>query len=208
MIYRIIYYTYFISVGLSNSFLPTYTISDSLPENMPIIKSFLWGDNGVLRNTVLDPNNRLKELEIRQNMLQLHQKIALFTLGCMTYQYQLGNSMSGNSYSNYSEVERKKHMYLGYLTFGSYMTAASFSILSPPGMKYTKKNKLSNMKIHRYLAVVHFTGMMIQPYLGYQASIAGREFRSADRKILLNYHQTIGSITTISYILSFLTTIF
>ena len=208
MIYRIIYCIYFINIGFSNSSLPTYTISDSLPENMPIIKSFLWGDHGALRNTIFDPHNRLKELEIRRNMLQLHQKIALFTLGCMTYQYQLGNSMSGNSYSNYSEVERKKHMSLGYLTFGSYMTAASLSILSPPGMKYTKKNKLSNMKIHRYLAVIHFTGMMIQPYLGYQSSVAGLEGRSSDRKILLDYHHTIGSITTISYFLSFLTTIF
>ena len=208
MIYRIIYYIYFLSVGLSNSSLPTYTISDSLPKNMPIIKSLLWGEKGTLRNTFIDPKSRLKELEIRHNMLQLHQKIALFTLGSMVYQYQLGHSMSKNSYSSYTEIERKKHMNLGYLTFGCYMTAASLSILSPPGMKYTKKNKLSNMKLHRYLAIVHFTGMIIQPYLGYQSSIAGLEGRAADRNRLLENHATIGSITTFSYILSFLTTLF
>ena len=64
------------------------------------------------------------------------------------------------------------------------------------------------MKIHRYLATIHFTGMMLQPYIGYQASVAGLENRVSDRKDLLRYHDGIGSITTFSYILSFITTLF
>ena len=196
------------SLLLANSKLSYHTIADSLPNNMPIVKTFLWGKDGALRNTIFDPNSRIKELEIRREMLQLHQKIALFTLGCMIYQYNSGISMKGRSYSDFTEQERQKHMKLGYVTFGSYMSAASLSIFSPPGMKYTKKTKLSSMKIHRYLATIHFTGMMLQPYIGYQASIAGLENRVSDRKDLLKYHDVIGSITTFSYILSFLTTLF
>ena len=75
-------------------------------------------------------------------------------------------------------------------------------------MKYTKKTRLSNIKIHRYLAAIHFTGMMLQPYLGYQASIAGLKNRTVDRHNLLKCHDVIGGITTFSYILSFLATLF
>ena len=208
MNYRIFLFIHIISLLLAKSSFPTYTIADSLPENMPIIKSFLWGKDGSLRNTLFDPNSRIKELKIRHQMLQLHQKVALFTLGCMLYQYKLGKSMEGNSYTDFSEEERQKHRDLGYLTFGSYISSASLSIFCPPGMKYPKKNKLTNMNIHRYLAIIHFTGMVLQPYIGFQASVAGLEGRALDRQNLLDYHNTIGSITTISYILSFFTTLF
>ena len=180
------------------------TIKDSLPQNIPFIKKTLWGENGVLRNTFIDPKSRIKEIEMRHNMLQLHQKVALFTLGAMLYQYNLGNRMIEDP-EEFGKLQ-DTHMKLGYFTFTTYITAAGLSILSPPAMKYTNKRFTSN-KIHQYLAFIHFTGMMIQPWLGYQASVAGLEGRSGDRDNLLKLHETVGGITVSTYCLSFLMTL-
>ena len=187
----------------NQSFEPT--IKDSLPSNIPFIKKTLWGEKGFLRNTFIDPQSRIKEIEMRHNMLQLHQKVALFTFGAMLYQYNLGNRMIEDPYE-YGEL-KDTHMKLGYFTFTTYMTAAGLSILSPPAMKYTNKRFTSN-KIHQYLAFIHFTGMMIQPWLGYQASVAGLEGRGQDRDELLKFHETVGTITVSTYFLSFLMTLF
>ena len=72
------------------------TIADSLPKNMPTIKKVFWGENGMLRNSFFDPKSRMKELKIRRNMLQLHQRLALLTLGLMIYQYDVGKRMVNN----------------------------------------------------------------------------------------------------------------
>ena len=82
-----------LSFLLSNEMVATTSISDSLPKNMPLIKNIFWGEKGVLRNSFVDPKSRVKELKIRRNMLQLHQRLALLTLGEMMCQYYLGKKM-------------------------------------------------------------------------------------------------------------------
>jgi len=185
--------------------LSSPTISDSLPSNIPFIKNTLWGKNGALRNTFIDPKSRIKEIEMRHKMLQMHQKVALLTLGTMLYQYNLGNRMIEDP-EEFGKLQ-DTHMKLGYFTFTTYLTTAGLSILSPPAMKYTNKRFTSN-KIHQYLAFIHFAGMMMQPWLGYQASVAGLEGRPDDRADFLKLHKTVGGITVSTYCLSFLMTLF
>ena len=96
-------------------------------------------------------------------------------------------------------------MKLGYFTFGTYMTAASLSILAPPGMKYSKK-KYSTNKLHRYLALIHFSGMIAQPILGYRTANALE--LGLDYDNMLSMHNTVGAITMTSYFLAFLVTLF
>ena len=212
MIIKILSVAILISVGFSNNIdFSQRTIADSLPKNMPLIKKVFWGEDGLFRNTFVDPKSRMRELKIRRNMLQLHQKLALFTLGCMAYQYNIGNRMldNPNEYGEFKEL----HMNLGYTTFGTYMGTASLSIFSPPGMKYTNK-KFSSNRLHRYLALIHFTGMALQPWLGYQTSVAGIEAtngiegRAEDYNQLMDIHQVVGGITFTTYFLAFLTTLF
>jgi hypothetical protein len=199
-----------LSVSFSDELKTEPTIADSLPNNIPFVKSVFWGDNGMFRDTFVDPKSRMKELRIRRNMLQLHQRFALFTLGAMIFQSSIGFKMTeeGDGYNKYQDL----HMNLGYLTFGTYMTAASLSIFSPPGMKYTKR--FSSNKLHQYLALIHFAGMAAQPWLGYQTSVAGIECQNGvpgrcdDRKDMLNMHKTVGTITVSTYFLAFLTTLF
>ena len=135
-------------------------------------------------------------------MLQLHQRLALCTLGCMAYQYNIGYRMGINY--EYDEYE-KLHKNLVYFTFGSYMTTASLSIFAPPGMKYTRK-KFSSNRLHRYLALVHFSGMIAQPILGYKT--ANAQELELDYDDMLKLHQMVGTITLSSYFLAFLTTLF
>ena len=57
---------------------------------MPIHTKILWGENGILRKVKFAPETRQKELQLRVKMLQLHQKIALGSLGTFFYQSYYG----------------------------------------------------------------------------------------------------------------------
>ena len=54
-----------------------------LPDNMPLQTKLLWAETGLLRKTNLFHVDRPREIELRTKMLQLHQKLALGTLGLM-----------------------------------------------------------------------------------------------------------------------------
>ena len=68
---------------------------------MPIHTKILWGENGILRKVKFAPETRQKELQIRVKMLQLHQKIAMGSLGAFFYQSYLGKQMVDGNYKYY-----------------------------------------------------------------------------------------------------------
>ena len=170
-------------------------LNDSLPKNMPFVKNILWSKNGLVRKLNIAPKSRLSELELRRNMMQLHQKSALINLGLMSYQYYLGYNMD-KDYQNRSDLHRT----LGYATFSIYMTSAGLSILSPPALKYDKG--VSSMNIHRLLSIVHFSGMLLQPLLGYQTANS-----SCHSDYYYDLHKDVGNIVFATYLLSFLVTL-
>ena len=171
------------------------TLSDSIPNNMPLIKNIFWSDEGLLRRLDLAPKSRFKELELRRDMLQLHQKTALVNLGLMSYQYYLGHEMD-KEYENRSRL----HKSLGYASFGLYMTSAGLSVFSPPALKYDKG--VSSINIHRFLSVIHFSGMIMQPFLGYQISNS-----NCHSDYYYELHKDVGNVVFVSYLLSFLVTL-
>ena len=132
-----------------------------MPENMPVHTKIFWGENGLFRKLKIAPKSRSSELRLRVKMLQLHQKIALGTLGLFSYQSYLGNQMIKGDYSNHS-----RHSILSKYVWSMYMSSAAFSYFAPPAMKYNKS--YDSMRIHRMLSWVHFSGMAIIPYLGYK----------------------------------------
>jgi cytochrome b561 len=168
---------------------------------MPFSKKVIWGKSGLARKLNIAPKDRIEELKLRHKMLQTHQKLGLLTLGVMSSQYYLGNQMAdAGNYEN-----RNLHRTLGYSTFGLYMTAAGFSILSPPAMQYGNQN--SSIKLHRYLSYIHFTGMLCMPYLGY-LSAGNMDTDSAEYHTkALRAHEIVAAITFTSLSLSFLTTL-
>lgn len=174
-----------------------FSVSDSLPNNMPISKKIFWSENGLFRKTSFAPKSRIEELKLRRNMLQTHQKLGVITLGMMALQSYCGQQLIDGDYK-YKEI----HQNLGYATTGVYFTTASFSILSPPARKYS--HRVSSIKLHRWLAIIHFTGMIAQPWLGYKSASESNGYHAQQYK---QWHVQVGNVTLISFALAFLTTI-
>ena len=131
--------------------------------------------------------------------MQWHQKIALVNLGLMSYQYYLGKKMDEDP-ATYNQKYKTIHKNLGYTTFSVYITAAGLSLFSPPALKYNQG--ITSMNVHRFLSIIHFTGMIAQPWLGYKAN------NSSDYNHYIDLHKGVGNIVFISYLLSFILTLF
>ena len=182
----------FLTFGLFLS-VPLCQSLHSLPENMPLHTKLLWGESGLFRKIKLAPETRQKELQLRVKMLQLHQKIALGSLGVFFYQSYLGKQMVDGNYK-YHDL----HSSMSKVVWSSYMTSAALSYFAPPGMKYSKK--LSSMKIHRLLSWVHFAGMASIPFLG------NNIHNSSDYDKAVALHQNVAYVTLFSMSLSALLT--
>jgi len=181
----------FVSVSYSNSL-------KSLPKNMPLHTKILWGENGIIRKIKFAPETRQKELQLRVKMLQLHQKIALGSLGAFFYQSYLGKQLVDGNYDNYD-----LHSKMSKVVWSAYMTSAGLSYFAPPGMRYTKK--LSSIKVHKLLSWVHFAGMACIPWLGYNIS---NKSNTHERDKAIKLHQNVAYTTlftmSFSALLSFL----
>jgi hypothetical protein len=85
------------------------------------------------------------------------------------------------------------------------MTAAGFSVFSPPSLRYNKG--LSSIKLHRYLSYIHFAGMLCMPYLGYLSAGNMDTNNTEYHTKALKAHEMVASITFASLSLSFITTL-
>ena len=173
-----------------------------LPDNMPLQTKLLWSENGLLRKTKLFNVDRPKELILRKRMLQLHQKLALGTLGLLFAQGYLGSKLE-NAGSNYSELS-DNHALLGKIAIGSYFTSAMLSYTAPPAIRYNKK--IDSIRIHRWLSIIHFSGMIALPYLGKRVSNPNKYNITYDQALKIHRNTAILTISsiTLSAILTFL----
>jgi hypothetical protein len=210
----ILFLTMLYSNGLNKYYQPTMLTNLNLrinnsnsniaiKDSLSFRTKLFWGKNGLFRKTNLAPPDLRSEMKLRHNMLQWHQRLGLITLGAITYQFFSGKKQYTNNFENFSSERQKRHKIIGYTTYGLYLSTASLSLLAPPAMKTTKG--LSSTKIHKYLAIVHFSAMIAQPWLGYKAAKATNH-NDYDRYI--NLHNIAGSVTMVSFSLAFLTTFF
>ena len=165
-----------------------------LPDNMPLQTKLLWAENGLLRKTNLFQVNRPRELELRTKMLQLHQKLALGTLGLMFAQGYLGFQLQ-DATTNYMELS-DRHAALGKVAFGSYLTSAMLSYTAPPAFRYNRK--IDSIRIHRWLSIIHFTGMLALPYLGEKVSGPHDSIESRDRALYIHRGIAVTTISTMA----------
>lgn len=163
--------------------------ADSLPEGMPLPTRLLWGRNGLIRLVGLSPSSRQAELNLRRGMLQWHQRFGLVTFGAMTTQVILGELIARNPAEHYNNLQ-PIHRTLGYATFGVYMGTATLSLGAPPARRYG--DGFSSVRLHRYLAIIHFAGMIAQPFLGYRLADATSTDEYNSR---LRTHRWVGRIT-------------
>ena len=158
-----------------------------LPENMPYVKSLIWGKEGAFRKLNIGPESMIEELKLRRKMLQAHQWLGIITLAGLAYQYDVGKKLYDGDDSDYWDSHYDKHKAMGYFTYMTYMSTSSLSIFSPPARKYD--NKINSIRFHRRMAALHFTAMVAQPFLAKKAVENGKRYNE-----LMDAHLKAGTV--------------
>ena len=130
-----------------------------LPDRMIFTQSVLWGKKGLFRKTgisVLNKEQRIKELKVRKVMLKTHQYIGYFTLAGMIAQGFLG----GKLYNNWERNLYNTHKTVGRIVTASYFTGAGLSLFAPPPLVNKKIEGFNSIRAHKILATIHFSGMI------------------------------------------------
>jgi hypothetical protein len=124
-----------------------------------LTQRIFWGQKGLLRPiSPLNAVNREKELKLRRGMLVTHQVLGFATLGGMIGQGIVGSRLynaMGNDYSKLKDV----HEGLGAFVNITYSTTAVMSLFAPPPL-INRDKKISAIRIHKWLSVVHMSSMI------------------------------------------------
>ena len=134
-----------------------------LPDRIIFTQKIFWGENGILRKTGIAPlnlENREKELKLRRTMLKTHQILGYFTLGAMVAQGFIGGKLYNASGEKYNSLY-KTHKTMSKIVNTGYFTGAALSLFSPPPLINKKTKGFSSIKVHRFLANIHFTAMVV-----------------------------------------------
>jgi len=132
-----------------------------LPEVMSPGERLMWGKHGLMREIGAFPlteESREKEMGLRRTMLTIHEIGGFATLAAMLTTVVYGQlTLNGNLSLG------ETHQAWATATIISYFTTASLSLLSPPPM--VRRKEWNTVSIHKGLAIVHFTGMILTPLL-------------------------------------------
>lgn len=155
---------------LTELFDSTSTAQPLLPERMVFTQRAFWGKKGLLRVTGLAPLNaesRQRELNVRRTMLASHQVLGFVTLAGFIAQGILGANLYNAQGERYTRL-RNAHQAVGTAVNITYATTALLSLTAPPPLIGEKRRSFSSIKIHKYLAIVHLTGMVATNILAKQ----------------------------------------
>ena len=128
-----------------------------LPEKFLVTQKIFWGKKGLMRNFnrfKLTPENRQNELKLRKSMFRAHQILGFVTLGEMLVQGIIGSQL----YKGNMDI-KNAHKTMGMMVNITYFTNASIPLFSPPKM-FNERKGFSNIKLHKILAIVHFSSMV------------------------------------------------
>jgi len=128
-----------------------------LPDHIILTQRILWGQKGLMRgiNTFkLTPENRAHELKIRRTMLICHQ-----VMGSITSLGMIWQGIVGAKLYNGDRSLKDLHEALGVGVNISYFSTAAFTLFAPPKMLDERKG-YSSIKVHKWLAIVHMSGMI------------------------------------------------
>jgi hypothetical protein len=139
--------------------------TELLPKKMLLTQRVFWGEKGLMRPiSPLNLPNREKELKLRRGMLVAHQVMGFVTLGGMVGQGVVGSQLYnafGSRYTNLKNV----HENLSVAVNATYATTAFMSLFTPPPL-INRDKKLSAIRIHKWLSLVHMSGMIATNILG------------------------------------------
>jgi len=164
-----------------------------LPPKMLLTQRVFWGENGLLRSTGIAPLNaatRMKELKLRRAMLKTHQVLGFATLGGMLAQGIIGSQLYRGNYKNY-----ELHENLAGVINVTYSLGAITSFLAPPPM-LNRDKKLSSVRLHKWLAVGHMSGMIATNILAEMAD-ENAKYKSAHRAAALFTFASFAAATVV-----------
>jgi hypothetical protein len=135
------------------------------PTKMLFTQRVLWGTGGLLKNRYSGNDlvaNRKMDLKIRRTMLQLHQIGGFVTIGGMLAQGIIGSQLYKGDYK-----VRELHENMGMAVNLSYGFTALNGLFAPPSA-FSRDKKITSIRLHKWLAVLHLSGMIATNILGSQ----------------------------------------
>jgi len=156
----------------TDSLLQTLLVDEKIdsqliaPSKMLFTQQLVWGNHGLLKNrygSTKDPVERRKiDLRIRRKMLQIHQIGGFVTLGGMLAQGIVGSQLYNGSYKL-----KQTHEALGAAVNLSYGLTAINALFTPPST-FKRDKKLTSIRVHKWLAIAHMSGMLATNILASQ----------------------------------------
>lgn len=156
-----------VTVGVDDATDLLASLTDSveaqplLPHKMLFTQRAFWGPKGLLRTmkiAPLTPEGRIHELKVRRTMLVAHQIGGFITLAGFVAQGFLGAKLYNAQGQEYVDTKRW-HQRSATLINVAYGTTLALSLTTPPPVIGAKKG-FTSIKLHKYLAIVHLTGMV------------------------------------------------
>ena len=135
------------------------------PAKMLFTQRALWGTSGLLKNRYSGNDlvaNRQKDLKIRRTMLQLHQIGGFVTIGGMLAQGIIGSQLYKGDYK-----VKDLHENMGMAVNLTYGFTALNGLFAPPSA-FSRDKKITSIRLHKWLAVLHLSGMIATNILGTQ----------------------------------------
>ncbi|MFZ9718277.1 MAG: hypothetical protein ACO3BD_02880 [Chitinophagaceae bacterium] len=180
--------------GLLNELLQESKADTALlPPKMLLSQRLLWGEKGLMRSTGIAPLNsitRVKELKLRRAMLKSHQVLGFATLGGMLAQGIIGTQLYRGNYKNH-----ELHENLATTINITYSLGAVSSLLAPPPL-LSRDKKISSLRLHKWLAVGHLSGMIATNILGNMAE-DNAKYKSAHRTAALFTFASFAAATVV-----------
>lgn len=144
--------------GLSDS---TQSQPELLPHKMIFTQRAFWGPKGLLRSmnmAPLTPEGRAHELKIRRTMLIAHQIGGFVTLAGFIAQGIIGAKLYNAKGQDYVDTKKWHERSAAFINV-TYGTTLLLSLTAPPPVVGARKG-FTSIKLHKYLAIVHLTGMI------------------------------------------------
>ena len=132
-----------------------------LPHKMLFTQRVFWGPKGLLRTMNIAPSTpegRIKELKVRRTMLVAHQIGGFVTLAGFVAQGLLGAKLYNAKGQDYVDTKIWHERSATFINI-TYGTTLALSLTTPPPLVGAKRG-FTTIKLHKYLAIVHLTGMV------------------------------------------------
>jgi hypothetical protein len=165
--------------------------------NLTLTETLALGDLGFTSAQTQGSVADQARLDERSYMLKMHQRFGLLT--AVSFGATLISSTSAGGRST-SSSGRNWHAGLGILNVGLYATTAYFAILAP---KVPGTETRGQIRLHKALAWIHGTGMIVTPILGAMAY----DQRSKGERVTgaASYHGAAAAVTAIAFGLAIIT---